>query len=44
MAKFLYKEEGIICSPAKNPSEVEDAFNKIEDLVVDNFEDDSKDN
>ncbi len=38
MAAWLYGQYGEIRSPAKNPAEVEEALNTIEDLIVNNFE------
>lgn len=40
MAKRLYCSYGEFCKPAKNPAEIEDALNTVEDFIVNNFEED----
>lgn len=38
MAKTLYSGHGEICPPAKNPHDVEEAINVVEDFIVNNLE------
>ena len=42
MATRLYKRHGEL-DPAKNPAEVRDPLDTVEDFIVNNFEDDAED-